>query len=257
MSRTTIFQKRKYEEAMETMGLIFGALLMAEAIAFTFAIDHITPAAAMGGILTFNLLLSVAFFNRQPDHKKILADQKKNFNLPIKKVAFFDRQVKEETDAEVDYFSIKTIHSKVDMTVQAVELSPLVETEYKFNFAPEIKKPFEDHVVYEKLIEYYNRRGEDYGLKPVEYDTFLENMDGRIRGEGEFAITSLYLKLISKRIPIRISQLIQHAGDRRYLKNYIYFLMSLESKKIPPAAVLYAKLHGVHHKNIRRYLDKR
>ena len=76
----------------------------------------------------------------------------------------------------------------------------------------------------------------------------MSKFKNKKRGSAELMITSLYIRMTEKKIPIRISQLLQHAGDTPYLTNYIYFVMGLGSGRYVSNAVMYLIFHINHHK---------
>jgi len=166
-------------------------------------------------------------------------------------IQHIEKNVKHETQIDANYYHIEPVLKKHDMTVDHVQLAPYTMTEYREVFVPVLKKHFAPHPVYEALVEYHNKTGEKYDLKRVDYDEFVKQYAGKKRGSAELAITSLYHNLIAKKIPIRISQLLQHTTDLKYLKNYVYFLMGIESGKYTSNAVMYAIFHAKHHPKFR------
>lgn len=253
MRHATQLEKQQYEETFIYVAAVFAGLLIAEVVAVDIAKEYmnIREEWYMAVLLAANLFIIFLFRNKQRENnKKTYAKQKQNFDLKSKKITRFGNRVKDETKTDLGYYHLTPVFNKTDMTIDSMKLAAHTKTEYNL-LKRELKKPFKTHLVYRELIGYYNRKGKDYGLKTVDYEHFLEIYTEKNRGTAEMNITGLYLDLVKKRIPVRISQLLQYASDRKYLKNYIYFLMCIESKKFVPNAVLYAMLHIEHGKRFK------
>lgn len=240
-------QKLSFEDTFFTLAIYYASILSAEAAVYYVATDYI-PEQIIITIFIFINLLSAFFFpsGKREDPKKILATQNSNFpNLAIQKVAKFGKLIKSETNTDHNYYLFEPIHKKSDLTIDKIQIKNVFRAEARNIFSPELKKDAQDHIVYRELINYYNTAGSAYGLDQIDYDERIlkKIKEGKIkRFMLEKFIFEQFQKLIEKKIPIRISQLLQHAADEPYLSNYIYFLMCLESKKFVSNAVLYAIL---------------
>lgn len=234
-------QRRGYDKAFNTIAFFFVVTLASEMILYTYMKEYIDKNIVIVLLVFINMTLVFLIKDGSiEDNKTIRAKQLSNFpNLDIKKVRNFKEYIKKETDTESNYYHFTARHKSNDMTVDSIELGEMTSVEFTNFFVKELAKEFKTHLVYKELIDYCNRRGGDYNIEPIEYEEFCNNYNGKKRFFAEFEIMKQFLKLKDKKIPIRIAQLLQYA-DIPYLSNYLYFIMSLESMKFTPNAILYA-----------------
>jgi len=237
----TQWQKHFYEDTLLSFGMILSSVVFFEAILYSVLEDtKINKNIIILIIISINLFLSFLFREKEENNKKIYAKQSSNFtNLPIQKVVKFNKFIKNETDVDLNYYHLKPIHKANDMTVDSIKLNRVTIAEYKYMKTIFKVVKFKNHIVYQELISYYNKYAKEYDLKKINYEKFILGMENKKRIEAERYIVSLFEKLVEKKIPIRISQLLQHSKNRKYLSNYIYYLMSLESKKFVSNSILY------------------
>lgn len=229
----TEYQKLKAGNAQITLGAVFSGILALEFGAAYFLFADVQTAAA--GLFAVNFFGYLFFPKNEKDRKQIRARQLSNFaHLKPKKFWNFEKNIK-EIDIDRYYYFFKTVHKKSDMTIERLELGKALKLEYKM-FLKELKKPFEKHLVYEELTNYINNVDPEYRIEKLDPAA----LEGGTRAEAERIIFRKFKELREARIPIRISQLIQYSKDRKYLSNFIYFLMCTESRKYVPKAVLYA-----------------
>lgn len=239
----TTMQKRKYEDVYEAVFVFLFSLILSEILLAEFGNLDSKLSAAL--LISFNLLFVFFLRSKKRDPRTIQAAQNKNFDLPIKKVEIFDKNIKTETEEKSKYYHLLPVLNRSDLTVEKIELGKYTMSEYSL-LERELLKPYVPNNVYDNLIEYYNRKGAEYGLRTEAWEGEWKN-----RGIAEMRIMTLFLRLIDKKIPIRISQLLQHVGEVKYLSNFVYFLMCLESEKIVPKAVLYALFFAKYEETIR------
>jgi len=240
----TQWQKKHYEDTLFTFALFLIALLFVEAIIYYILTENniLNSVFAIVIILLLNAILVFVFRDKEEDknNKLILANQASNFeNLKIRKVVKFKKIIKKETDIDLNYYHLKSVHKSNDMTVDHVKFNRVTMIEFKYFKSLMQNFNFRHHAVYKELIKYYNRYAEAYRLEVINYAEFMKEFEHKKRFEAEKYIVNLFEKLVDRKIPIRIAQLLQYSNNRRYLSNFIYYLMCLESKRFVSNSIMY------------------
>lgn len=242
-SKSLTTEEAKKRSNIFTSAVALNFIIVSLIVILVIAINKYIPEFKMHGytllfalLFLINYLLGSKIENYRLYSKEILAKPLTSFsNLSVRKKLNFKEKIDEDYDIDVDYYRYRNVLISVDYTVDRIEFNRLFNLEYKM-FQDEIKKdkPSKLSAAQKMLVDYYNRVDTVYALPKI------EELEGKTRIEIETRIVEAFKILVSKNLPIRISQLLQIAKDARET-GFIYFLMGLEARRFVPLGAIYAR----------------